>query len=296
MVKQGRNYFLTIERTNGEFLAITPPITVEFDITRKDFGASNTCSLRIFNLTLDNRTQIYKDRFRFDQLKRIIFRAGYGDNMPVVFQGNVSQAWSVREGTDYITQVECYDSGFAFVNGETNSVFAKGISNASIFESLINQLPDANLGAIGDYPNTLPRGTSFSGSITDILKELSGGGFFIDNGKAHVLGDNEAIEGELQVITSDSGLLGTPVREETFLNFDMIFEPRLILGQVVQLESVTAANFNSFYKVKSLHHRGVISGAVCGQAITSVGVIFGAGPGIGPVASAKGGFKIVSNA
>lgn len=114
-----------------------------------------------------------------------------------------------------------------------------------------------------------------SGSTTEILREITGGSFFIDNGVAYILGENEAIPGEVKVINSESGLLGTPVREDTILTFEMLFEPRILVGQVVSVQSITEANYNGEYKVTAVKHTGTISESVGGRAVTRLELFYG---------------------
>ena len=207
--------------------------------------------------------------------RSVQLQAGYGTNLPIIFSGNITQAWSVREGVNFITSIESFDGGFAFANGQTNTQFPSGTAFQTVVSNLASSLPGTTLGAVGNYPGSLSRGCSFSGNTANILRDITGGGFFIDNGKAHCLNDSECLDGEMVLINSASGLLGTPVRETTVLTFDMIFEPRLVVGQQIQLDSSTGANFNGFYKIISLKHRGMISEAVCGDAITTVGMWYG---------------------
>lgn len=278
MEKLNRNYSLMIETRDRGMLEITPPFTLEFDINRNILSSASTSSFRIYNLNPNNRNNIRFDSFDFGVLRTISMKAGYGnDNLSTVFHGNINRAWSVREGTNFITQIESFDGGFAFVNAQSNVTVPKNMPFVSIVGSLVGDLSKFGVtpGAIGSFTGILTRGNSYSGSTTDLLKDLSGGGFFIDNGKAHCLKDGEALQGEVLVINSASGLLGTPMLEETFLKFDILFEPRLIIGQKIRLESITGANFNSEYKVISLHHKGMISATVCGSAITTIGVAYG---------------------
>jgi len=277
--KLGRKYSLSIQTPEGLFLTIANPFTVEFDITRNILSSANTSSIRIYNLNENHRRQIFKDQFDYDVLKLISFKAGYGQNIPEIFNGNVSRAWSVREGVNFITQVESYDGGYAFANSVTNSAFPAGSNQKEIIENLVKSLGVSGVspGVVGKtYDSTLQRGSSYSGSTTDILKTLTGGGFFVDNGKAHCLADDECIQGEIETIDSSVGLLGTPVREETYLRFDMIFEPRMLIGQAINLKSSTGASYNGLYKVVGVKHRGMISDAICGDAITTVELFYGA--------------------
>lgn len=275
MGKLGRSYSLSVQTQSGATLVIKPPFTLEFDIARNTLSSANHASFRIYNLSRNNRNQIRFNIDNYGVFRSIELRAGYGTNLPLIFKGNISQAWSVRENVNFITQIQCFDGGFAFNNGITSQQFQKNTSQDSIIRSIAGSLPGVSVGAIGSYPGVLTRGNAYNGSGTDILRELSGGGFFIDNSKVNCLGDNECVLGETLIISPESGLLGTPVREQTILHFDMIFEPSLILGQRVELRSVTDTEINEFYKVISLQHRGVISEAVSGTAITTVGLFAG---------------------
>lgn len=275
MAKFGRNYILNIQTQSGSTLTIKPPFTVEFDITRNILSSANVSSIRVFNLNANNRSQIRKNVNDYGDLRLINLQAGYGNNLPVVFQGNITQAWSVREGVNFITQIESFDGGYAFANSVSNTNFPANATQQTVVDSLVQNLAASgvNPGVIGSFEGTLSRGNSYSGNTTDILREITGGRFYIDNGKAFALSDNECISGPVTTIDSSSGLLGTPVREQTIINFDMLFEPRLLLAQLITLNSITESNFNGQYKIISLKHRGMISEAICGDAITSVGLL-----------------------
>lgn len=220
-----------------------------------------------------------RDQYDFADFREVTLDAGYGtENLATLFKGTIQQAWSVRQGVDFITEIVCSGAAFAIVNSTTSQTFSKGTPADLILKNLIGKLPNVSEGVIGPSfrgQAITGRGSTYEGSTTDILSQITGGGFFIDNGKAYVLADNEAIEGDIVVITSASGLLNTPIREQNFLHFDMLFEPRLLMGQVVQLDSITAKNFNGTYKVISIQHKGTISTSVCGNAITTVGLATG---------------------
>ena len=278
MRKFGRSYYLSVETQSGDTLAIEPPFTIEFDITRNTLSSANVCSIRIYNLSAKHRNQILHNRYDTFTYRQVQLKAGYGLNLPVIFQGNITQAWSVREGSDYITAIECFDGGFGIANGMTNQAYPATTTQLSIIESLIaGGLPHTAAGTIGEtYTGVLKRGASFSGNTMSLLKDIAGNGVFIDGEKVHALGDNECLLGPIETIDSSSGLLGTPVREESMLTFDMIFEPRVASGQIVYLNSSTAAaGVNNYYKVVSIKHKGLISGAVCGDAVTTLGMFVG---------------------
>ncbi len=302
MSKFGRSYSLEIGTGQpDEVITVEPPFTVEFDITRDYYASANTAQIRIYNLSEKTRNKIRKDVSTYDNFRSIVFKAGYGTNLPIVLKGNITQAWSQREGVDSITTIQCFDAGFAFVNGNTEQQFISGTPQKQIITDLVKSLGtyDVKVGAIGDIKGNITRGNTYSGNTTNILKELTGGGFFIDNGVAHVIGDDEYIEGDTLVISPASGLLGTPLLEQTIVHVDMLFESRIKLCQRVQLQSLTGSRGSAlganeltqkdlkdgFYRVISIHHRGMISESICGDAVTNLGLDSGAFTPVAQVAN-----------
>lgn len=270
--KWNRNYELTVETEDGGTLQVGLPFTLELDITRNTLTSANVCQVRLYNLAPLDRNQLRYNVSNYGQFRRIELKAGYGDNLPVIFTGNISAAWSVREGVNFISQIECYDGGFAFNTGRVSTSFPKGTTQNTVIRGLASQgLPKVAVGAVGSsYSGVLTRGNSFTGPTMSVLGEYTGGGAFIDNGTFHALGTDEYLPtpaGTL-IVNASSGLLGTPILEQTIVRFRMLFEPQLLVGAQVLLQSDTGASFNGLYKVTAVKHRGVISSAVSGTVET----------------------------
>ena len=283
MLKFGRNYLLTIESPDfTELVKVEPPLTIEFDSTRSIYGSANYFTVRVRNMSPRKRDLIRKDENAFLQATtHLNLMAGYGTQLSQVIYGNIVHAWTVREGTDYITEIDGYDGGFAFADSVTQGAFVAGTTPQAMIEQMVSSLSDApgsniTVGSIGQYSTTAtPRGTSLGGNTGDILREVTGGGFFVDNGVAHCLHDNECIEGEALEISSRTGLLGTPTYDKTVVHLDMIFDPRIKMAQLVLLQSETQPRFNGLYKGVEIHNRGTISESISGTAITSLGLVNG---------------------
>lgn len=288
-VKFQRNFILTA--SSDQFigqLQIGYPFTLEFDIKRDNYSASNYAQIRLYNLSEYHRNLLLKDQntqgAQFTGVLNVTLNAGYGPGpyWPVIFKGNVTRGYSVREGVNWITNLECFDGGLAFANATihgANGQFPSGTSYKQIFEQFVNQslVPyGVSLGAISDYfaQKVTSKGQSFSGNTVELLDELSNHNFFIDNLNANIFLSSEALSQQNPVVlNAQSGLLETPVREQSILLVKMLFEPRLVIGSVIKLDSITAVNvYNGNYKVISVHHRGTISAAVSGEAITEVGL------------------------
>lgn len=280
MIKFGRNYKIDIETELGTTLEVTLPFTIEFDIIRTTLSSANICQVRLYNLAQVKRSQIAFNVFNQSKYRPILLKAGYGTNLTTIFSGNMSQAWSVREGVNFITQIECFDGGFAFVNGKIEISFPAGTPLQIVIRTLMEKLSDygISLGAVGTFPGVLSKGNTYNGNIAQILFELTGGAFFIDNETAYALPSNEYATGlgsgiqsqPVVIINTDTGLLNTPVLEQSIIRFDMLFEPSLNVGRLANLISLTNPLLNGLYIVTSVKHRGIISESVAGSLITTV--------------------------
>jgi hypothetical protein len=276
MMKFNRNYQLSVETQEGNTLTIELPFTIEFDITRNTLSSANVCQVRLYNLSERNRNQIFFNAFNQSQFRAILLKAGYGTNLSTVFTGNISQAWSVREGVNFITQIECYDGGYAFVNGNVDISFPAGTPIKTVVTTLMGFLPNVSIGAVGNFTGVLNRANTYSGNAAQLLFEITGGAFFIDQGKAYALQSDEyvpaignAAQSQPTILISDqTGLLNTPVLEQTIVRFEMLFEPSLNVGRLVFLQSTTNPNLNGFYKITAVKHRGMISSSMAGSLIT----------------------------
>lgn len=293
MDKLNRVYSLKVEVDDGvntsplrkEFLAnktieITLPYTLEFQVTRRSLSSAQRASFRIYNLGEKIRGAIQKDKFQPEQLRAIQFRAGYdsasGRSVPILFNGTVSTAYSYREGDTWYTEIEAYDGGFQAVNGTRVSLsLAAGVSAAQTIEQLASLLPYQSASAIvGDFPVTNKRTEVLFGNAWELILLKSRGRATIDNGQVKALNYNEVILGDLFTVSSDSGLLGSPRRSETAIEFEMIFEPRFTLEQAIQLQSFADPKLNRLWKVIGFEHQGTISPAVAGEARTQVSLWF----------------------
>ncbi len=269
---------LRIELQAQNNIEITLPYTLEFEVNRRDLSSAQTATFRILNLKEKTRIAIQKDLWRY-QNRAIQFRAGYaskpGDFIPLLFNGQIKQAYSYRKGVDFITEIEAFDGGLAQTFGFASFAQIAGTSARDSIINLAQLLPfKSGTPIVGDFPTVTTRGEVFAGNIWELILKKSGGVGCIDNGQVKVLNPWEVLEGTLPVINSQSGLLGSPKRSEQTLDFEMIFEPRLTLLQQLYIDSSASRQYNHLWKVIGFAHRGTISPSVSGDCLTSVRLLY----------------------
>jgi len=261
------------------------PFTCEFTVTRQTLASGQTATIRIFNLKDQTRNALYKDPFDTTVIRYLQFFAGYADFMPQVFYGLIQQAISWRDGVNTITEFTCNSMEFAAPNAQVDLTVAPGATAAQILALLNQRLPGfSTQPVIGRFPAVFPRATVLSGGVWQIVQQVSNGLAIVDNNRLIALNDNEAVaNASIPLLNAASGILGTPKRGQQGVEVSMIFEPRLTLQQVVQLQSTFNPIFDGTYKVQGFKHAGTISPRVCGNCQTECTLFRpGIGPGIGP--------------
>lgn len=275
MIKLNRQFLLRIQTNENTTLEIRNPLTVEFSCKRNIFASANTGNFKIYNLSKKTRQSIYKEKVDFLTIRGIEFRAGYDTDAPIIFIGNIQSCFSYRNGTNIITEIEAYDGGNAIMNSFSSFNIEKDTPNGEIVQRLVNDLNGVKGSNIGNISGSIKRGKALLGNTALLLSKETGDKFFIDNEVANVLNDDEVLEGNIPVITAESGLLESPRRSEIQIVFKILFEPALIIGQIVELKSIVNDEFNGQYKVEGLEHTGTISDSIGGVCETTVSLRLG---------------------
>jgi hypothetical protein len=289
--KYQRAYSLRVTTKSGLDITIKLPFTVQFDIERHNYASANRAEIRIYNLSKIHRAAIQMDQWILGYMN-VSFHAGYGEGpqWPLIFSGNAHRAYSYRQGVDFITVIEAFDGGNGIREAYTAFSAPADTPMNSILSQMANDLAPygVSVGAISDFPGTVPRGQAFSGNTMQLLSELSNNNAFIDSSALNILKAGDVIAREALLINSATGLLGTPIKEQTYILLETLFEPRVAVGTLVQVQSTTFTPsleavkkpYDGTHEVSSVHHKGTISAAVAGEAITSLGLRAGVFQGV----------------
>jgi hypothetical protein len=282
--KFGRSFVLQVETEVGasgssSFVEITDPFSLQFSIRRAMMSSTQDATLKLYNLSASTRNLLFKDqntvakdkdgksKWRFVKLW-----AGYGSFRPLVFNGQLRSAYSQREGVNFVTTIEANDS-LSIGASVSNISFSGPITRKEIVQRLAKDLKGlTEAPIIGDFPSSekTSRGVILSGNTWGLINTYTEGRATIDNGKLKVIFDDQAIVGGLPILNADTGLLSTPKRGQARMEVDMLFEPRLTLGQRIELQSESWPAVNRVYQVCGFTHSGIISPAVNGTCTTNV--------------------------
>lgn len=278
MAKLNRIYKLTIQ-TNllDQALEISNPITIDFTIERGIYAGVNSMDIDIYNLSPKNRNLLFQDTFDPKAYKKIILEAGYlGKGMSIIFIGNIFNAYSFRRGVNVITHIHAMDGGLDTQTTQTSLTLQAGSNIGDVINGLVSSFPHLKNGTQKIDNHVFSRPVVLDGNTFQLLKKYTNNEVFIDMEEVNIMKDTDAIEGYVPYINDKSGLLATPERRNASLSINMIFEPRILVGQIIEVESKIASQFDGQYKVIGLQHQGMISDSVSGNCTTNIELFVGA--------------------
>jgi hypothetical protein len=266
---------------------ITSPLTLEMDVDRGIFQSVSRFTFKVYNLGVQARSDIYLDQNNWLATPRPIvvnagyasWQSGYGPQTPQAFptiaRGQLFQAYSTKAGPSWVTTMTGWDGGYDQANAFINVPFSKSVTFSQRVTQIAKAMP--NLRSVYISPlitANVSRGATYSGKPWDILCELAlfaQADVFIDLGNLYMVPKGQAVpglSGGLNQVSTDFGLLNTPIKQQFRVSWDMIFEPRLTIGQNINLISDESEN-NGAYVLQGLSHRGIISDGVNGDLITT---------------------------
>ena len=284
--KFNRRFKLTYQVNDEEALIVRSPLTIEFDIQRSAASSLNSAVIKVYNLSLKNRNLIFKSRTNLNNItdrKYIILQAGYetalnkDSEMSVIFQGYILEADSYREGNNVITYISAQDGGIGVYNSNIAKTFAGGLSLVDLFKQVVSGIDDVTLGKVGDIKGKIKTSATLNGNAFYLLtNRYFSEKVFIDLGKINLMNLDEYIKTPfVPLITTKSGLTGTPRRQGNILDITLMFEPRIQIQQLIEVKSSINPIWDGQYKVIGLRHQGTISGAVGGDLTTNLQLYIG---------------------
>lgn len=237
-----RKCTLLVSDRNGEGLDLSQ-LRIKFLVKRSDTQTPNMAEIRVYNLEDKTAQRIQKE------FSKVVLQAGYESNFGVIFQGNVKQIIRGREnGTDTFIDIIAGDGDLSYNFAVVNTTLAAGTGQADQVNAAIGAMSKTGgttAGNIGEMPaNKLPRGKVMYGMSRDYLRqtaETTNKTWSIQDGKVQFVPTSSYLPGEAVVLTSKTGMIGTPQQTNEGINLQCLLNPKLKVGGRVQLDNDTVA-------------------------------------------------------
>ena len=284
MLKAFPCYQIKAQGADGAVTTIELPFTSEIGIRREIQNSPAEADVTILNLNMNTRENLYFDRYNFAGYRTFEIYLGYGGQLSLCFKGNIMECYSVRKGVNFETHINAWDGGAFFVSGWNSRSYNNSDPSKQI-EALQGEVADSKV-LVGKVSERLDndidqiiRPTAYYDKTYDNIKNIAGDNYdtFVENEKLYVMRKDEARGGAVTLISAETGLIETPRKQEYTLEVTMMLEPRLQVGQMAELQSITAPRFNGTYKIIGVDHNATISENESNENKTKVILLYNGG-------------------
>lgn len=213
---------------------------IEKTLTREP----NTAEIKIWNLNDRNRKYL-RDQKRIP----VTLKAGYEGAMGLLFRGDLSEAFSEREGPDWVTTVRSGDGLESLQSSRISKSFKADTPVIDVLKEISKSLGIH----VGDAISFLEK-RGFSSSDKKLLSGavVSGSARYeldkwlksvglegsVQDGALQVLVSGQALDRTAVVLSSETGLISSPnVSSKGILRARSLLNPELFPGRKIKVES-----------------------------------------------------------
>lgn len=219
-------------------------LRIKFTVKRSDTMTPNVADIRVYNLEEETALRIRKE------FTRVILQAGYEGNYGVIFQGNIKQVILGRESaTSTFIDIVAGDGDRAYNFAIVNQTLAKGATQSDQVTAAVTAMTPKGVtaGHLGEMSaNQLPRGKAMYGNARNYLRDVaqsSASSWSIQDEKVTFVKKRAYLPGERVVLTSKTGMVGTPQQTNEGVNVKCLINPSIKIGGRVQIDNASIARF-----------------------------------------------------
>lgn len=259
-----RDYELVIG-FDDKALIVRPPMRIVFSADKSIAGTINKMRLQVFNLREDRRLKIVKDAEQVKYLP-IQLKVGYRGKLEQIFRGSIHVAKNLAELPEIITDIECLDGGFDFLNSFSSRTINGG---ESYVDKLLEDMTNTRRGKIAPA-DPLVRPKVAIGPTMDLIRSGLGKDeyAFIDDEQLNIVrSQNQIIDMVVPIVSAKTGLINTPEREKQRLICETMMNPEVKLGRRMKLEAKFAPHLDGIYRTDTINYSGDTDGDRWSQII-----------------------------
>lgn len=234
-------------------------LRITFDVTKTINSEPNAGEISIYNLNQANRNLITSKHYNQVEL----YVSYKDDDLRLIFKGDIVTVTNSLNGLDIITKLKCYDGYSAFTDKTIIKTLAAGQSDSDVINESLSSfgIQKGNV----DLPNdkALPRGRVYMCDTRDAVSKVArnnNADWSIQDNQLVIVPKDKAIRNdEGYVISSSTGMIGSPQKTNQGLEVNTLCNPHYKIGALVRIES-KITEYNGDYKIQSIQHSGDLLG------------------------------------
>lgn len=203
---------LTIGQEGGKGVTITD-LRISFSIEKGATKNPNKCTCRIYNMSKATRELVQVVG------NVLILKAGYRQDIgaQTIFTGTITRYLTVKEGPDWVTELEMMDGLLEFRDAKVSLSFAPGVQAVDVLRNVAGKfnLPVRTLPE-NIAPIQYPDGFAFVGRVREAMDkvcEYMGLEWSIQDREVQVIQKGGVFKQKAILLSSDTGMVGSPEQE-----------------------------------------------------------------------------------
>ena len=254
---------LAVGTAGQEALRAWSDLQIGFSVKQDSRSKPNKAQIQVTNLTQESRDIMEEDNMT------VVLWAGYTEQPPVLFMGDVADVSHKKSGGDWVTTIETGDGERSYQLSHVNQSFRAGVTNRQVLKKVV-QATGLGLGHIAAIPEVqYTQGYVASGLTRLVLDDICqavGAAWSIQDGALQVTNKDSGTNDSALLLSPETGLIGVPERKRTKgkkakrnagVKITSLLSPWVRPGRYIRLES---EKINGFFLVKSVEHRGETKG------------------------------------
>lgn len=239
-------------------------LRIRFTIVKHIVSTTTPTTISIYNLGPGIRAALQNSQ------AQVIIKAGWANvGLLSVFKGSLLASISRRDGADVITDLLCTAAMGAISRTILSKAFGPTHQLSKMLIDIAKTFPNVDVDPkLIDVKNVFlgNQGYSYAGSVSDLLDKLSrvhGFSWWINDGRFYALDDNKTISEGNVVISANNGflmraepILTTPFQVQSGTSIESLFNPYIMPGSSVVLDTKINPSLNGTYKVHEMTHEG----------------------------------------
>lgn len=230
-------------------------LRIKFSVKQTDSQSPNTADIRVYNVSNETALSMLINLnpppgIGISTPGRVVLQAGYQSNFGVIFQGNIKQVILGRESaTDTFVDIVAGDGHLAYNYAIINSTLAAGSNQMNQIDAAQQAMAafGTTLGYIGPLQAvTLPRSKSMYGNARNYLRAVgqsTNQTWSLQNEKITLIPKTSYLPGDAVILTSKTGLIGTPQQTNEGVNVKCLLNPNIKVGGRINIAEATVQDF-----------------------------------------------------
>lgn len=221
-------------------------LRIKFSVKLSQTPTPNMADIRVYNLE-ENTAQLLQllSTMRSEHVT-VLLQAGYQGNYGTIFKGNVVQVIVGRESaTDTFIDILAGDGDRAYNFAIVKQSIARGSSQQDQVKAAVTAMSGKGVtGGATEVQSTfkLPRGKVLYGNAREYLNNVAKNAEYtwsIQEEKINFVKKTSYLPGTQIVITSQTGMIGTPQQTNQGVNVKCLLNPNIAVGGRILLDNRT---------------------------------------------------------